>query len=41
MTIEKTRLVNFTDAIIAIASTIMVLELVNPHIPTIQGLINQ
>ncbi|WP_369333925.1 TMEM175 family protein, partial [uncultured Methanobrevibacter sp.] len=31
----------FTDAITSIASTIMVLELVNPHVPTIQGLIQQ
>ena len=38
---NKERLIFFTDAIIAIASTIMVLELVNPHVPTIQGLVEQ
>ena len=41
MNIDKKRLIGFTDAIIAIASTIMVLELVNPHVPTIQGLFQQ
>lgn len=41
MSIDKHRLIVFTDAIIAIASTIMVLELVNPHVPTIDGLIQQ
>lgn len=41
MGIDKGRLVAFTDAIIAIASTIMVLELVNPHVPTIEGLVQQ
>ena len=41
MNIDKKRLIGFTDAITAIASTIMVLELVNPHVPTIQGLIRQ
>ena len=41
MNIDKDRLIAFTDAIIAIASTIMVLELVNPHVPTIHGLIQQ
>jgi uncharacterized membrane protein len=39
--VNKERLIFFTDAIIAIASTIMVLELVNPHVPTIQGLVEQ
>ena len=32
--IDKDRLIAFSDAIIAIAATIMVLELVNPHVPT-------
>ncbi|SDA43270.1 TMEM175 family protein [Methanobrevibacter millerae] len=41
MGIDKERLIVFTDAIIAIASTIMVLELVNPHVPTLQGLAQQ
>lgn len=41
MNIDKDRLIAFTDAIIAIASTIMVLELVNPHVPTLQGLSQQ
>lgn len=41
MNIDKNRLIAFTDAIIAIASTIMVLELVNPHVPTLQGLAEQ
>ena len=41
MIIDKNRLINFTDAIIAIASTIMVLELADPHVPNIQGLIRQ
>lgn len=41
MNIDKNRLIAFTDAIIAIASTIMVLELVNPHVPTLEGLAQQ
>ncbi len=41
MNIDKDRLIAFTDAIIAIASTIMVLELVNPHVPTIEGVVQQ
>lgn len=39
--IDKDRLIAFSDAIIAIAATIMVLELVNPHVPTLQGLAQQ
>lgn len=41
MEINKERLIAFTDAIIAIAATIMVLELVVPEIPTFSGLITQ
>ena len=41
MSIDKNRLINFSDAIIAIASTIMVLELADPHVPYLQGLIKQ
>lgn len=41
MDINKDRLTAFIDAIIAIAATIMVLELVNPHAPTLQGLVQQ
>jgi uncharacterized membrane protein len=37
----KERLVAFTDAIIAIAATIMVLELVTPEDTTLQGLLSQ
>lgn len=39
--IDKDRLIAFTDAVIAIAATIMVLELVNPHVPTLEGLAQQ
>ncbi len=41
MEINKERLVAFTDAIIAIAATIMVLELVTPSLPTFEGLFSQ
>ena len=41
MKIDKDRLIAFTDAVIAIAATIMVLELVNPHVPTLEGLATQ
>ena len=41
MNINKERLVAFTDAIIAIAATIMVLELVTPEDTTLQGLLSQ
>lgn len=41
MKINKERLVAFTDAIIAIAATIMVLELVTPEDTSIQGLLSQ
>lgn len=41
MNMDKDRLIAFTDAIIAIAATIMVLELVTPKIPTFAGLISQ
>ena len=41
MKINKERLVAFTDAIIAIAATIMVLELVTPEDTSIHGLFSQ
>lgn len=41
MEINKERLIAFTDAIIAIAATIMVLELVTPSLPTFEGLFSQ
>lgn len=41
MKINKERLVAFTDAIIAIAATIMVLELVTPEDTSIRGLLSQ
>lgn len=40
MDINKDRLTAFIDAIIAIAATIMVLELVNPHAPTFRDWFN-
>lgn len=41
MKINKERLVAFTDAIIAIGATVMVLELVTPDEPTFRGMLSQ